>query len=158
MSKDSINARFAGDVMNFVIKGKGAIQKMTKEVLKEVALRLVARSAVGDPNTWHPPYWPKGYLPGHFINNWQLGIDAPPTGIIAGVGPSGAPSVARMHKSIPRWPVGHVYYFTNNVPYARLLETGLHSAQVGPGGMVGLTVAEYPAIVRQAEINYSKGE
>lgn len=152
----SINAKAQQDVFRFILKSKGAIQKLTKQVLKEVGFRLVMRSPVGDPNLWNPPYWPKGYVPGHFINNWQLGVDSVPVGTIDGVDPSGAESIARMEKSIPRWPVGHVYYFANNVIYARFLETGLHSWQVGPGGMVGLTVAEYPQIVRQAELKYSK--
>ena len=153
---NSINAQASADMFRFILKGKGAIQACTKLVLKEVAVRLADYSAVGNPATWHPPYWPKGYIPGHFINNWQLGVDQRAVGEIAGSDASGQASVARMHKSIPRWPVGHVYYFTNNLPYARLLETGLHSIQVGPQGMVGRTVLEYPKIVREAEINYSK--
>jgi hypothetical protein len=85
-----------------------------------------------------------------------MGVDARPTGVLPNIDATGVSSVARMHKAIPRWPVGHIYYFTNNLPYARLLETGLHSSQVGPGGMVGLTVMEYQQIVRQAELNYAK--
>lgn len=153
---NSINAKAQTDIFNFILKGKGAIQSCTKEILKEVAVRLERRSPFGRPELWkNPPH--KDYHPGQFKNNWQLGVDAPATGIIDGVDPTGRVAVARMHKSIPRWPVGHTYYFTNNLPYARLLETGLHSTQVTAGGMVGLTVAEYPQIVREAEINYSKG-
>ena len=152
----SINAKALEDTFRFILKSKGAIQKLTKVVLKEVGFRLVARSAIGDQNLWHPPYWPKGYIPGHFINNWQLGVDQVPRGEIVGEDASGAQSIARMNSAIPRWPVGHVYYFTNNVRYAALLESGTHSWQVGPGGMVGLTVAEYPQIVRQAETSYAK--
>lgn len=152
----SINAKAQEDMFRFILKGKGAIQDLTKVVLKEVANRLVMRSPVGNPALWHPAHWPKGYIPGHFKNNWQLGVDTKLMSIIPGVDPSGTMSVARMHKAVPRWPVGHIYYFTNNLPYARLLETGLHSSQVPPGGMVALTVMEYPQIVRQAEISYSK--
>jgi hypothetical protein len=151
----SINAKASQEMFQFILKGKGAIQSMTKEVLKEVALRLVARSPVGNPSLWHPAYWPKGYTPGHFINNWQLSVDSPTSTQISAIEPSGIASIERMHKSIPRWPVGHIYYFTNNLPYARLLETGLHSMQC-PGGMLGLTFMEFPQIVRQVEIKYSE--
>lgn len=153
---NSINAKAVDDMFRFILKGKGAIQACTKVALKEIATRLPSYSPVGDPALWNPAHWPKGYIPGHFINNWQMGVDQRPVGTIVGSDPSGLASVARMHKSVPRWPVGHVYYFTNNLPYARLLETGLHSSQVGPGGMVGRTVLEYPQIVRQAEVNYAK--
>jgi hypothetical protein len=155
MNTNSINAIAQDTVFRFILKSKGAIQKVTKEALIEIGKRLVYYSAVGDPSKWqHPPH--KNYVPGHFINNWQLGVDVIPVGEIPGVDPSGTLSIERMTKSIPRWPVGHVYYFVNNVAYARLLETGEHSRQVPPGGMVGRTVLEYPEIVRQAEINYAK--
>ncbi len=152
---NSINAKAAQDMFRFVLKAKGAIQSMTKEVLKEIPRRLQDRSPVGNPTLWHPPYWPKGYNPGHFMNNWQMGVDVKPTGIIEGEDPSGKLALERMHKAIPRWPVGHIYYFTNNLPYARLLETGLHSSQC-PAGMVGITASEFPQIVRQVEIKYSE--
>jgi hypothetical protein len=155
MSTNSINAIAQENVFRFILKSKGAIQKVTKSALIEIGKRLVYYSAVGDPTYWkHPPH--KGYVPGRFINNWQLGVDIVPTGEIAGVDASGEQSIERITKAIPRWPVGHTYYFVNNVPYARLLETGEHSPQVPPGGMVGRTVLEYPEIVRQAEINYAK--
>ena len=154
---NSINAKAVQDVFRLVLKSKGAIQAVTKEILKEIPRRLVNYSAFGDPSLWSPPYWPKGYTPGHFINNWQLGVDTMPANELPGTDSvDGIAAIARMHKSIPRWPVGHTYYFVNNAPYAALLESGLHSSQVGPGGMVALTVLEYPQIARQAEINYSK--
>lgn len=158
MSDNFLNLKAQEDIFRFVLKAKSAIQKCTRQVLIEIGMRLVMRSPVGNPAIWHPPYWPKGYVPGSFINNWQLGVDVPASGIIFGQDPSGTASLARMQKSIPRWPVGHTYYFTNNLPYARILETGLHSSQVGPGGMVGLTVLEFHQIVRQAEVNYAKGD
>lgn len=153
---NSINAKAQSDIFRFILKSKGAIQKVTRQVLLEVGYRLVARSPIGDPNLWHPPYWPKGYTPGTFINNWQLGVDSIPTAVqVSGQDELGTDSYARLSK-LQRWPVGHVYYFVNNLPYAKALEYG-HSTQA-PQGMVGLTVLEYHEIVRQAEINYSKVE
>jgi len=156
MSKDSIalNAIAVNDVFKFILKAKGAMQDVTKMVLIRIGERLHYYSVIGDPKRWHPPYWPKGYIPGQFINNWQLGCDVVPGGWIAVSDPSGAASKMRMRKSIPRWPMGHTYYFVNNVPYARLLETGLHSAMVPPGGMVQRTRMEFNQIVRQCEMEY----
>lgn len=153
---NSINAKAQADMFRFILKGKGAIQKITKQVLLEVGYRLVARSPVGDPSLWTPPYWPKGYIPGDFINNWQLGVDVIPNATyVSGPNELGSDSYTRFAK-LPRWAVGHVYYFVNNLPYAMMLERG-HSSQA-PIGIVGLTVLEYPEIVRQAEINYSKAD
>lgn len=156
MSTNAINLKAQEDVFRFILKGKGAIQKVTKMVLIAVGERLHYYSAIGDPRMWkHPPH--KGYLPGHFIHNWQLGVDVIPVGEIPGADPTGAASLERIIKAIPRWPVGHTYYFTNNVPYARLLESGEHSYQVPPGGMVGRVRMEFNQIVRQCEIEYAKG-
>lgn len=154
-NSESINAKAQDGVFRFILKGKGAIQTVTKMALIKIGERLIYYSAVGDPSYWkHKPH--PGYIPGHFINNWQLGVDSLPVGVIAGSDASGEASLARMKGAIPRWPVGHTYYFVNNVPYARTLEMGRHSPQVPPGGMVGRTVLEYPQIVREAEIEYSK--
>jgi hypothetical protein len=158
MSAKELNMKARDDMFRFVLKGKGAVQKVTRMVLEEISWKLVYRSVVGNPELWHPPYWPKGYVPGHFKNNWQLGVDTVPTGEIPGSDKMGHASMERMRKAIPRWPVGHVYYFVNNVPYAALLETGLHSTQVPPQGIVGLTRMEFAQICRQAELDYIASE
>lgn len=147
MSTKGINAKAATDMFRFTEKAKGKIQRMTKEVLLEIGYRLVYRSPVGDPTTWNPAYWPKGYIPGHFKNNWQVGIDKRPNGIIPGVDATGSNSLERL-SHLGRWQVGHVYYFVNNVRYAYALEMGW-SPQSPPHGMVGLIRREYPQIVRQ---------
>lgn len=152
----SINAKFEAGVHRFILKSKGAVQTVTKMALIKIGERLVYYSVVGEPIYWkHKPH--KGYVPGHFINNWQLGVDTMPQGVISGVDVSGTLSLDRMTKAIPRWPIGHTYYFVNNVIYARALESGHHSLQTPPGGMVGRTVLEFPQLVREAEIEYSKG-
>jgi hypothetical protein len=154
----SINAQADAAFWNFAKKSRGAMQDVTKMVLIETYDRLLYRSPVGNPTTWkqQPPYT-KGYLPGHFINNWQLGVDVVPTNEIPGSDPSGNASRRRMRQAIPRWPLGHVYYFVNNAPYASALENG-HSAQCPPGGMVGLTRLEFQSIVADCERRYALGE
>src|SRR3989304_3533920 len=117
----SINASFHSSIADFIFKAKSTIGKIEVEALKEVGRRIVARSVVGNPALWHPPRWPKGYHPGHFINNWQLGIDSIPSSEISGSDPTGLLSLERL-SHFGRWPVGHTYYFVNNVPYAQLLE------------------------------------
>jgi hypothetical protein len=155
----SINVTAQNGVFRFILKSKNAMQTVTKMALIEIGRRLCQYSPVGNPAFWKNPRRGKyGYKPGLFINNWQLGVDAKPTGIINARDPSGAAAIARMTKAIPRWPMGHTYYFVNNLPYARKLEFGLHSAQVPPGGMVGRVQLEFNQILREAEIEYSKGK
>lgn len=149
MDKRAINHKALTDVRNFVEGSKSFIQAVHKEALREVAWRLIKYSPVGDPTLWHPPYWPKGYNPGHFKANWQVGRDSKPIGIIPGEDARGDKTLMKMY-SMGRWTVGHVYYFTNNVPYAYVLEMGLHSSQVGPQGMVGRVRREWRQIVMQA--------
>lgn len=151
----SIQARVKGQVAGIMTRQKAKIQAVSREVLLEFGRRLVMRSPVGDPSTWHPPRWPKGYVPGHFINNWQVGIGVVPRGVIPGSDPSGSRSLSRLAK-LGRWTVGHTYHFTNNVPYARILETGLHSPQA-PFGIIALARLEFPQIVRDAEAKVLSG-
>ena len=144
-------------MFQFITKSRNALHSMTRGVLQEISFRLVDRTIVGDPSLWSPPYWPKGYEPGHLKNNWQLGRDFIPQDEIPGEDASGIKSLARMNKSIGRWPAGHVYYFVNNAPYASLIEAG-YGPQAIPGCMVALTVSEFPAISRRVEIDYENRE
>lgn len=153
-----LNLKAQDGVFRFILKAKSAIQKVTQIVLFKIGDKLVEYSPVGNPMLWKRHYWPPGYNPGHFRNNWQLGVDEAPAGVISGEDPSGEASMARMHSAVPRWPVGHNYYFTNNLPYARRLETGTHSVQVPPQGMVGRVSMEFPQIVREAELQYIREE
>lgn len=155
----SINAQADMNFARFILKAKSALQDVTKMVLVDFGARLVNRSPVGDPPSWkrQPAYVGKNYVPGRFKNNWQLGVDGVPNEVFYVSDRTGEASKLRIAKAIPRWPVGHVYYFTNNLPYARELELG-HSRQCPPGGMVALTKMEFHQIVRDAEQRYAGGE
>lgn len=154
-----INAKFRTDILKFRDMSKSKIQQATRDALLEVGRRLVDYSPVGDPERWAPPYnyWPKGYEPGHFKNNWQVGIGERPTGIIQGSDPTGQGSIDRM-RALSRWPAGKTFYFANNLPYAYALETGW-STQCPPGGMIGRIKREWAQIVSEAARNVktSKG-
>ena len=149
----SINARAQSDIFNFLTKAKADRQKITGLVITAIGERLVNLSPVGDPSNWVEKDYHKHYRPGLFKNNWQLGIDQiPENGATKGEAidlpnPSGSGSLARL-KKIGRWPVGHQYFFVNNLPYSRALEEGW-SGQA-PNGMVGITELEFPQMVRDA--------
>lgn len=151
----SISAGLTSDIARFSVKARGMMQAVTKEALMEVGRRVVDRSPVGDPHTWHPPKWPKDYVPGLFKNNWQVGIDNIPFGQFNTPDATGSGSLERL-SHLGRWQVGHIYYFVNNVKYALYLEKGWSYLQA-PFGMVGLTVMEFQQIVDQAERKVALG-
>lgn len=156
MSDHGINTAAVEGIFRFISRSKQGIHTCTKLALLEIGQRLHMYSAIGDPSYWKkPPH--KGYVPGLFINNWQLGVDQLPTGILTNKpDASGAYSMRSLRK-IPRWPAYHDYYFVNNLPYAQVLETGMHSPQVPPGGMVGRVQLEFPQIIQAAIAQYHSG-
>lgn len=71
--------------------------------------------------------------------NWQIGIDAEPTGTIPlGGGNSASQAIANIK-------AGGIVYITNNLPYILALEEG-HSKQA-PNGMASLAVQKFQGIV-----------
>lgn len=151
----SIKLQYEAFKNAFMDKAKSKVQAIHREVLLEVGARLVDYSAFGQPQFWNSTKgrWPKGYTPGHFIMNWQLGIDSVPTQEIVGtnISRTAAEGIAKERLShIGRWQVGHVYTFSNTAPYAALLETGLHSWQVMSPGILTRVILEYPQILKDA--------
>jgi hypothetical protein len=157
MSDDyGINTEAIKGVFGFVSRSKNAIHKCTKFALLEIGERLHMYSAVGDPSHWkHKPH--PGYQPGLFINNWQLGVDSMPSGMLSTKPDMTAKASVASLTKIPRWPAYHNYYFVNNTPYAAILESGTHSWQVPPGGMIGRVKLEFPQIVQEAIRRYRAG-
>jgi hypothetical protein len=151
----SIKVQYEAFKDAFMDKTKSRVQAIQKEILLQIGTRLVDYSAFGQPQFWHSTKgkWPKGYTPGHFILNWQLGIDSVQTQEISGANISRiqAEGIAKERFThLGRWQVGHVYTFANTAPYAQLLETGLHSWQVMSPGIITRVILEYPQILKDA--------
>lgn len=137
--------KFSEDVRAFAQKVAGRANAIVTGTVIEVAKRVIDRSPVGDPSLWASPA-PKGYKPGHFKGNWQLGIDTIPTKELRGVDPSGAVALSGVMAWIPAKSVGHVYNLVNNVPYANRIEHGWSTQ--APAGVVGLVAVEFDSIVK----------
>jgi len=154
----SIFAQFDAITSNYLLRAKSAAQEVSKMVLIEIGARLIDRSPVGNPALWkeQPPHPGINYIPGRFKNNWHLSVDQLSTDIFYASDKTGDAANQRIRAAIPRFPLGHTYYFNNNLPYAKKLEDGWSSQ--APFGMVMLTELEFPQIVRDAEIRYSNGE
>lgn len=60
-----------------------------------------------------------------------------------------AEALRKLLAFLPTIRLGQMLYFTNALPYAQRLEHGWSRLQA-PGGMVALTMAEFPMLVREA--------
>lgn len=112
--------RAAADLVNKTVK-------QAKQELAQAALsRLIERTPAAS---------------GHARANWQVGIGAPPAGVVAGADPTGAETLAKGAAAImgDRDPFATVW-IANNAPYIQRLERG--DADRPPAAMVARTVAE----------------
>lgn len=51
---------------------KIAVDHTMESVSKQLYKRIVDYTPIGNPNLWHPPYWPKGYTPGQLKASWVI--------------------------------------------------------------------------------------
>ena len=152
---NTINLKAERDMLEFVWNSKKVVQELTMDVMKEIGYRLISYSPVGNMELWQKSNRRTSYLPGTFINNWQVGIDEVPTeDIDAEPDPSGSGSFERL-SHLGRWASAHQFYFVNNLPYAAVLEYGHHSSQVPPAGIVGRVQMEFPQIVSDMQGRYA---
>lgn len=137
---------FSVQLKEFEDKAKARADEIVGRVTVTIAQRLDERSPVGDATYWKHPA-PKGYVGGRFRGNWQLGVDTVPAGETGRIDPDGGATVSAIISSVPQQAAGHIFYLTNNVPYAQTLEDG-HSRQA-PNGLVALTAIEFQSIVAE---------
>ena len=140
---------FAVDMKAFAEKAKANGDIVMRNIMFGVGRRLVERSPVGDPTRWKSPP-PKGYVGGRFRGNWQFNIGAAASEETGRIDPSGTVTIETNIGEVPTTGLfGRVYYYSNNVPYARALEDG-HSGQAQPGFIVADTVMHFQNIVNEA--------
>lgn len=109
--------------------------------IEEASRRLIARSPIGMPETWKRKP-PKGYFPGKFVSNWNLGVGA------ADLTVTEARNIREVNglDKIPAVPFGRRYVISNSSPQAMRLEVDGWSRQA-PNGMVRITGLELEDIV-----------
>ena len=139
-------ANFGIDLKALCDKYADRLDVVARKTVLDIGTSLVLKSPVGDPALWkHKP--PPGYVGGRFRANWQHGFNVTPSGVVDGVDPTGAGSIESIGARIDAQSPSGIHYFANNLPYANALEFG-HSTQA-PGGMVGLTAAEFEQYVKE---------
>lgn len=131
-----------------------SMNRVTYDAVAAMVVRMDEVSPVGNPAIWDDQIKAvqrvkAGYVGGQFRGNWQLGINARPTGWIEGkIDPTGVSTVAENIAKIPLAASrGYTFHLVNNVPYARALENG-HSKQM-PRHMISRIRAEFPQLVNR---------
>ena len=124
------------------------IDRLVRKVAIDLLKSVVYKSPVGDATLWQSPP-PAGYVGGRFRGNWQLGLNAKPSGEVDNIDANGSSTLVAGMANIPTTnAAGNIYYITNNLPYAQRLENGWSTQ--APAGIVSLTVAEFDGIVLRA--------
>ena len=86
---------------------------------------------------------------GQLRANWRVGIDAPATGQLDIVDPSGQATQAALINQAPNI-FGRLVYFTNNLPYARRIEYEGYSSVKAPQGMLRININRFTDAVELA--------
>lgn len=118
----------------FAQKAGDNADQVVKEVVLEVASRLIVRSPVDT---------------GRFRSNWFYSLGSADPTITGAVGAASLQGAG----DLPTKAAGQVHWIQNNLPYAQRLEGGW--SKQAPNGMVALTVIEFEGIVDKAaqEVN-----
>ena len=135
---------FELDLKAFAAKVGKLADGVVAGTIADLASIIDERSPVGDAKYWKRPP-PPGDVGGHYRANWQVGVDARPSGVIAGHNYSVTVGAAKAE--IPAEASGHIYYLVNNVPYAWAIEDGTATPRQAPQGVAGRTVIEFKDIV-----------
>lgn len=144
----SVEYNFAVDIAKFVTQAIEDADRFVTKVVANTAFELTEESPIGDPSLWKIPIAPPGYTPGHFLLNWQLGVDSAPTNEIQGEDSDRSNAIMRIGAQIPKKAAGHTYYIVNNASYAQALEDG-YSGQA-PRGWVEKTAMSLDKIVAKS--------
>lgn len=110
---------------NISAKNKNKMLTAVKNTTESIAKDIVKNSPIDT---------------GRFKSNWNAALNAPDLQIDQGAG-GGFTSVINKMK------IGDVFFFTNNLPYAKRLEFGWSNQ--APSGMVRLALAKFPFTVNK---------
>jgi hypothetical protein len=126
-------ADFALQIEAWCERAKKRMDATARLVTLEMFTKIIQRSPVRS---------------GRFRANWQVGIDAIPTGLIRVNDVTGELAISKATAAIMKLKAGQKIHLVNNLPYARRLEYG-YSRQA-PAGMVRITVREFQGLLKKA--------
>lgn len=136
---------FEQSINNFIAKAK----KNPELVVRQVTIKLYSQIIMASPVDT-----------GRFRMNWQPSVNTPATGVLEGFDKSGALSIARATGFVQNSPEWDEFRFTNNLPYAEVIEFGGYPgngpntvggfSQQAPQGVVRVTVRRFQKLIDEA--------
>jgi len=129
-----------------------ASSKAINYSLLQTYMNIVQRTPAGNPNLWHPPYWPAGYQPGDLKKSWHIAYN----GQERTVGGQFSNAEQTLESGGLSFKVGtltnQVATIYNSQPYAQRIEEGWSTQ--APQGMMRISVAEWTSNLDRAVAKY----
>ena len=126
-------------IVNFNLEWMRAVdtaKKTTEKTLKEAYARVFTDIVNDTPVDT-----------GRLRGNWQTTLNGVPDGETGDLDPSGDIARGRIQDALNDFKLGDTVYFTNNAPYAEVIEYG-HSQQKAPYGMVRINIINFDSIIQ----------
>jgi hypothetical protein len=123
--------------------------EIVKESVVTTLTNIVDDTPYGKPILWkdYPDIDPT-YTPGTLKANWNTSVGTLDSSFSsAKKDNSGSSSIARAKNTVEGWNTNKPLYFSNNTPYAYMIEYESHSTQA-PRGMMRLNVLSFNTILR----------
>lgn len=124
---------FELDIQRFVEKAKGNVDLVIRKISLDLFRRVILKTPVDT---------------GRLRGSWTVSIGAIAPSTVQIDDKSGSATISRVTAATLGLKAGQIVYLTSSLEYARAIEFG-HSKQA-PGGMVRLSISEFPQVVQKA--------
>jgi len=139
---------FKSDLNKFTKKTNAKTEQALRSAALELFGKVIIKSPVGNTSLWQTKYPPSDYKGGRFRANWNTSIRMPDLSAARKPEKSAAAAKTQMRVALGQLKLGQTIWFTNNLPYAKAIETG-HSTQA-PIGVVKTTVKSWKSAINRA--------
>ncbi|TBE67420.1 HK97 gp10 family phage protein [Rhizobium ruizarguesonis] len=129
----------AQSAFQFALSLDRLAEQLTDEVMQQVTQKLALQALSG-------VVLKSPVKSGRFRGNWNVSIDTADRSVSDATDQAGGATVTRGAAVINAVPPYRVIWLSNNLPYARRLETGW--SKQAPAGVVALTLAELESQLR----------
>jgi hypothetical protein len=129
----------AQNAFQFALSLERLGEELTDEAMRQVTQKLALQALSG-------VVLKSPVDTGRFRGNWNVSIDTADRSVSDVADKGGTATIARGQGIITAVPPYRVIWLSNNLPYARRLETGW--SKQAPAGVVALTLAELEAQLR----------
>lgn len=137
----------AGDLKKISEEFNGTAAELLQGVCVSMSTSVIDMTPVGNSDLWKTKYKPKNYVGGRLRGNWQAEIGSPAAGELDAIDAGGEKTKGNAARKAAKMGIGDIFFLTNNMPYALVVEKG--SSTQAPKGMVGVTLTRFQRIVKK---------